>query len=193
MWRIVSGVAAIGLALSLHLGTTSFAQDGGQSADNAKVSGKITPTELQTPVPPGSKVRITSPRMETCAEADIARDLTFDVSLPARNGCILSPGDSLGFWLIRPDGSIELLSPVGGPQPVWAPGANLRVELGAVPCPEPCQPPEVAGPPDVELLPRTGTGDSAGGDVRWKGPLAAALAAPAIIALAYIRRRKASA
>lgn len=175
MWRIFLGVAAVGLGISLHLATTSYAQDGEQGAENAKVSGRVMPTDLAGPVPAGSKVRITSAQMQTCAEVDVGGDLTFNASLPARDGCSLSPGDSLGFWLIRPDGSIELLSPVGGEQPVWAPGADLRVDLGAVPCPEPCLPPEVAGPPDAELLPTTGSGESQDWGLAWKVPLIAAL------------------
>jgi hypothetical protein len=192
MQRIVLAALVTGLGSMLFLGSSGQAQD---EARAATISGSVIPDQLAAPVASGSVLRVTSPGLEICAEVPVGPDLAFRGSIASTNGhgCRLAPGDGLGFWLIRPDGSVELLSPVGGQQPVWAPGANLRVDLGAVPCPEPCLPPEVAGPPDPELLPTTGVGNSGGWELRWKAPLVAALVAPAIIAVVYIGRRKASA
>ncbi len=129
-----------------------------QESKSADVSGTIT-----FAVSDNSRLRITSPRMEVCAEIPLGISaVSYRAVIAATATCQLSPRDALGFWLVYPNGALELLAPSTGQLAQWVPGAKLFLDLGRVPCPEPCRPPDVAGAPDPEFtLPRTGTGSRA--------------------------------
>jgi len=156
-----------------------------QEANAADISGAFT-----IPVPDNSMLRITSPRMETCAEIPLGVSVvSYKAVVTTGAKCQLSPGDALGFWLIYPNGGIELLAPATGTLAPWAPGSRLSVDLGRVPCADPCPPPEAAGAADPGVtLPPTGTGASGASQL----PLTALalLVFPAALAVLTARRRR---
>lgn len=129
-----------------------------QDSKSADVSGKFT-----IAVPDNSKLRIVNSRAEVCAEIPLGvAAVSYRAVITASAACQLSPGDALGFWLIYPNGAIDILSPSAGQLAQWIPGGKLSLDLGRVPCPDPCRPPDIAGAPDpVIALPRVGTGSHA--------------------------------
>lgn len=156
-----------------------------QEANAADISGTFT-----MPVPDNSTLRITNPRMETCAEIPLGVTvISYNAAVTTGAKCQLSSGDALGFWLIYPNGALELLTPATGQLTRWAPGAKLSVNLGRVPCADPCPPPEAAGAADPGLtLPPTGTGASGNS---WLPLTALALLVfPAALAVLTARRRR---
>ena len=181
--RIVA--ACFGLAfLATLVGVTTTAAQEPTSAD---VSGAF-----RIAIPDNSRLRITSPRAEVCAEIPLGSSaVSYRAVIAPSATCQLSPRDALGFWLIYPNGAIELLAPATGQPAQWAPGVKLSFDLGRVPCPEPCRPPDVAGAPDPEFtLPRTGTGSDAGSWQPWIALVLLAVPAVSIALFALKRRRE---
>jgi hypothetical protein len=169
----------------IGLGRHSTAS-GQERTDAARLAIEIT-----LPIEPGSKLRVMAASGDICAEIPLeAARTSYAAEVTSGDGCRVAKGDALAFWLVHPNGGIELLSQVDGTPASWDAGATIEVRLGAVPCPEPCNPPAPGGSRDPEPagLPETGT--RVDGSQPWSRLLPLALAVPAMLVWLEWRRRR---
>lgn len=153
-------------------------------------------------VAPGSRIVVSSERLIRCLMSEPLTDsLRFEIAVPRSAGCqeslfpesrglAFSDGDQLIFWLTSADGTGgELLSVLGTAESRWAGGFH-SVDLGRVPCPDPCLPPPGADPADIGL-PGTGDGSATGpgAGLWWALAVGASLIAAAAVGLLLSRRR----
>lgn len=153
-------------------------------------------------IAPDSRILVSSERLVRCLVSEpLTGSLRYEIAVPRSGGCqeslfpesqglAFSEGDQLIFWLTSADGSgVQPLNVLGSADSRWTAGFH-SVDLGRVPCPDPCLPPPGAGPLDIGL-PQTGDGPAAGPSVSlwWTLPVGASLIAAVGVGLLLSRRR----